>query len=422
VRAAPSAPAPVRAAPSALAPTRTVLTTLGLTTALAAALIDCREPRRNAVADASAGAISATGAPAASSTPAASTTSTASATRTTVAPTGAMPNGFLKGQLHAHSSGSGDSQTPAAEVHRWYEARGYDFVVFTDHNFVTDTNDALGARTLTFPGAELTQNPMRCEPPGPPGSSCALHTNALFVDPSHVDRGVDPGTPKLPSARAPARRDVYLAELARTRELGGVAMLCHPNLRASGPDPDALHELARQGLSLVEIRNEAWDSDNAGGAGRPATEALWDAVLSRGARLFGTATDDAHHYADAQDLRARGERPFDGDHGFVVVRAEKNQPSIRAAIVRGDFYASTGVILERYDVEPSSPSRPAGLTLQTRGGERASFEVVEKGAVVRREQGERLEAKLDRPGSPYLRVRITRESDGAMAWTQPIFR
>src|SRR3954462_4810528 len=86
--------------------------------------------------------------------------------------------GFLKGQLHVHSANSGDSQTPPADVVRWYARRGYDFIVFTDHQRVTTA--AAAGEMLVIPGVELTQNLERCAPPPPPGLQCLLHVNALF--------------------------------------------------------------------------------------------------------------------------------------------------------------------------------------------------------------------------------------------------
>jgi hypothetical protein len=326
-----------------------------------------------------------------------------------------LPNGFLKGQLHAHSSGSADSQTPAAEVVRWYEERGYDFVVLTDHNIVTDTSDLSSARTRAFRGIELTRNLPSCRPPAPHGNACSLHVNALFVQTPPAGAGV-----RLDLGRPPsdARHDVYLDELRTAKAMRGVGMLCHPNLLYRGPDEATIHELAISGLALMEIRNEAWDSENDGDAEHPSAEALCDRVLGRGGRLFATATNDAHHYADAAKLRARGERPFDGDHGFIVVRASnRDEATIRGAIERGDFYASTGVVLERYDVTSQA------MRLETRRGERVVFEVIRRGGVVaRREDGDRLEVTLGAEDGPYLRVRVRRESDGAMAWTQPLFR
>src|SRR5262245_39367153 len=86
---------------------------------------------------------------------------------------------FLKGQTHAHSGNSGDSATVPRDVLRWYAARGYDFVVFTDHNFVTVVPQE--GRTLAIAGAELTQNEPDCEPPPERGLACLLHVNALFL-------------------------------------------------------------------------------------------------------------------------------------------------------------------------------------------------------------------------------------------------
>jgi hypothetical protein len=86
----------------------------------------------------------------------------------------AGPAGFLKGQLHVHSSNSGDSRTAPADVVRWYASRGYDFIVFTDHEHIAvapPTN-----HMLVIPGVELTQNLEGCEPP-PPGECAASCTS-----------------------------------------------------------------------------------------------------------------------------------------------------------------------------------------------------------------------------------------------------
>ncbi|MCA9562352.1 MAG: PHP domain-containing protein, partial [Myxococcales bacterium] len=61
-----------------------------------------------------------------------------------------LPDGWLRGQLHAHSSGSGDSNTSPQDVLTWYEEHGFDFVVFTDHNVVTSPPSSEGI--LAVPG------------------------------------------------------------------------------------------------------------------------------------------------------------------------------------------------------------------------------------------------------------------------------
>jgi len=67
-----------------------------------------------------------------------------------------------------------------------------------------------------------------------------------------------------------------------------------------------------------------------------------------------TATDDAHHFYDAAATRARNEDVFPGDRGFVMVRARKDPAAIRAALMKGDFYASTGIFLKRIDQTPGA--------------------------------------------------------------------
>ena len=317
-------------------------------------------------------------------------------------------HGFLKGQLHLHSNRSGDSETPPAEVVEWYRGRGYDFIVFTDHNRITDTDDPGGM--LTLAGVELTQNLRTCEPPPRPGHACLLHVDALLVSAPASD-----GMLSWPEP-APSRRvDLYGRAVAKAIELGGIAQINHPNFHF-GADVEVLLDMARRGAALVEIANMAVDSQNEGDAGHPSTEALWDAALTRGAKLFATATDDAHHYGDAQRVREQGETAYVGDLGWVMVRADKDPQSIRAALARGDFYASTGLSFSRVDLGAESmvvelAEAPAGAALEVIG---------EGGRLISRTEGGRLAFDPRTASGRYLRVRAS-ASDGRRAWTQPVW-
>lgn len=316
--------------------------------------------------------------------------------------------GWLKGQLHLHSNASGDSDTPPARVAQWYADHGYDFIVFTDHNRITEVEGPDGL--LVFPGIELTQNLEHCEPPPEPGLECLLHVNGLFV-------GSD--TEALATVPPPAGVDrVELLDHARraTEALGGIAMLNHPNFHYA-VDADQLSALAGRGLVLMELANEAWDSNNEGDDAHPSTEELWDAVLSTGARVWGTATDDAHHYYDAQQLREHGQRPFVGERGWVMVRAQRDGPSIRAALERGDFYATNGVVLDEVALEGST------LRVSVDDGAKGAHRFVLIG-----NGGTQLDARRGREAAfavpeghtGYLRVRIE-DRRGRRAWTQPVW-
>lgn len=316
--------------------------------------------------------------------------------------------GWLKGQLHLHSNASGDSDTPPARVARWYADHDYDFIVFTDHDRITEIDGPPGL--LVFAGIELTQNLETCDPAPEPGLSCLLHVNGLFVGPD---------TTALRSVVGPAsaqRLELYDHALRVTEALGGLAMLDHPNFHYAA-DADLLSALAGRGLTLLEVANEAWDSNNQGDATHPSTEALWDAVLSTGARVWGVATDDAHHYYDALELRERGQLPHTGDRGWVMVRARPDRASIRAAIERGDFYATNGVMLDRVDLD--GESLQVAVDEDAKGSHR--FELIGDGGRVLQQQRGREVAFAVPPGhAGYLRVRV-QDRRGRRAWTQPVW-
>lgn len=250
-------------------------------------------------------------------------------------PTAPAPTPWLRGQLHTHSARSGDSETPPSEVLRWYAEHDFDFVVFTDHDHVT-AEEAQGI--LAIPGVELTQNSRRCEPPPEGELLCLLHVNALVVGASHA------GVVHVPDVGA-GRENRFAAAIERSVELGGIAQLNHPNFHYAA-DASLISRLARRhpGL-LLEVANEAVDSNNAGDAQHPSTESIWDAVLTDGSVVWATATDDAHHYGDADAVRARGGLAHVGGRGWVVVQARPDAASIREALRRGEFYASTGPTL-----------------------------------------------------------------------------
>jgi hypothetical protein len=322
-----------------------------------------------------------------------------------VIPTPVPETTWLKGQLHMHTGNSRDSATAPADALRWYAAHGFDFVVFTDHNFVTVAPP--DPPLLALPGVELTQNLEACDPPPGPDHACLLHVNALFVDPASA------GRIQIPPADTDRRSDRFGRALQLTRELGGLAQLNHPNFHYAA-DAALLAALAGEGLALFELANAAIDSNNAGDATHPSTERMWDDALTRGARLYAVATDDAHHYFDVARVESQGETAYTGDRGFVVVHASRDAAAIRAAVQRGDFYASTGLRLRTLD------RGPAAITLTT--DEDCDIEFIGAGAeVLRRVRGKHAEMALSEVRGPYLRARV-RDDAGHTAWTQPIWR
>lgn len=313
---------------------------------------------------------------------------------------------FLKGQLHAHTSGSMDSSTPPEVVVRWYAERGYDFLVITDHNHLTRAPETPAMMVLA--GVELTINLRSCEPPPLPQQQCLLHMNALVAE-----RALTP-EPWFPRRGSFRREALYGQELDEAHAMGAVAQLNHPNFHRAA-DADTIAALAARGLSLMEIANEAHDSENDGDAAHPSTEALWDEVLTRGARMFGTATDDAHDYFETTADERRFPEANTGDHGFVMVRAERTARSIREALARGDFYATTGLYFDRVEMSTEH------VTIEVTSNQPAFFEAIgEDGKVLLAERTRTFSFAPGELDSSYVRVRA-HDAAGRRAWTQPVF-
>jgi histidinol phosphatase-like PHP family hydrolase len=350
------------------------------------------------------------------------------------------PMTFLKGQTHAHSNNSGDSQTPPADVAAWYSSRGYDFIVFTDHNFVTvlpggatelaaEQNAASpvvstgsdaqqpkpphrqpGSSMLTIPGVELTQNSRDCTPPPEPGLGCLLHMNALFVEapiPAEIPWG---------SGDSKERVDIYQRAVDASKNLKAIAQLNHPNFHY-GADAKLIAEMGKRGVVLIELFNQSIDINNEGDAKHPSTEALWDQVLTMGVKVFAVASDDAHHYNDVEQLKARGEEFYEGDLGFIMVRSSKDPKEIKAAVARGDFYSSNGVLLSRYE----SNKEEIEVIVDAKPGRKYTIHFIgEGGKKIASQEGNSARLALAKVKGNYVRVRVDDDA-GKHAWLQPVW-
>ena len=165
------------------------------------------------------------------------------------------------------------------------------------------------------------------------------------------------------------------------------------------------------------MSNAALDSQHPGGHERAEahSESLWDGVLSQGLVVYGVATDDAHHFSEAAERRRKMKSAYTGDRGWVQVYALATEKSIREALDRGEFYASSGIELsalqrtrERWRVE-----------IKASPGERYETRFIGKGGrVLRRVPGEI--AEYDPRGDELYVRAVVRDSKGRKAWLQPM--
>ena len=326
----------------------------------------------------------------------------------------ATPEVWLKGSTHVHAKPSGDSSEPIADVIHWYEGHGYDFIVLTDHNKVSEVapgNHTAGQPAVRDPdkglivlaGSELTHNPSGCLPAGDKSKKCRIHVNAIGA--TARPTGKIDWTP--PARKTHDRIAKYQAALDEATALGAaLAQVNHPQW-FWGMTPGVLIELGKRGVRLVEIANAQFPAWNAGDTAHPSMEQLWDDALVAGVTLWGVASDDAHDY------HGHGKWPPGG--GWIVVHARRDPRAILDAMVAGHFYASSGVTLAHAEVDAGD------LVVEVAAGEPGTYTVswIEDGKLAATVH-ERA-ARRAVPATGYVRAVVTRD-DGARAWVQPARR
>lgn len=301
------------------------------------------------------------------------------------------PGRWYKGNLHTHTLNSDGDSTPH-DVSTWYREHRYQFLVLTDHNFLTEI-DGLNAihaardRFLLIPGEEVTDS----------FDGKPIHVNAFnpgrFVDPAHGA-----------SLAETIQNNVNAIHAA-----GALPSLNHPNFRWAFGSKEILQI---RDLDFLEVYNGHPEVNNLGGGGFESLDQMWDVLLTAGRKVRGIAVDDAHHF------KRLGRELSNPGRGWVMVRApELTRQSILAALAAGDFYASTGVQLRdiavtdtefRIEIASSPTSKQTTVFIGANGEVLArSFDAT---AVYRFRGGER-----------YVRARVE-ASTGDVAWTQPVFR
>jgi len=285
---------------------------------------------------------------------------------------------WWRGNTHTHSWWS-DGDTPPEVIADWYKQRGYNFLVFSDHNIMQlgekwypierdATRQALAAYRRMF-GDDWV---VRREADG--RTEVRLKTldefRSLFEEPSRFifvkgeeisDRfmahpihlnGVNlVETVKSQSGNSVAGviQNNMDAVFEQSRRYGQpmVVHLNHPNFHYAVQPEDFFHLKHAPGEGFFEMHNGHPGVDNYGDKLHHSAERMWDIVLSKRlgefktSVLYGMAVDDAHEYT------AWGVGETNPGRAWVMVKADRLTPdSLIAAMKRGDFYNSTGVILK----------------------------------------------------------------------------
>ena len=291
----------------------------------------------------------------------------------------AAPGQFWRGNLHGHSTNSDGALTPE-EVCQGYRDQGYDFICLSDHfrpnyNFpVSDTTPFRSDGFTTILGAEVHA----------PKTTRDVDWHILAV-----------GLPSDFPATSAAETGIELAQ--RCADAGAFVAVAHPhwyNLELE----DAL---ALEAAHAVEVYNHTCAVRTSRGDGA----AMWDGMLSAGRHVTGIAVDDSHFREGA----------FDGFGGWVMVKAEANEPDqLLAALKDGRFYASQGPIIE--DVTQD------GDTLSVRCSPAVQVHCVGPVAKSVHAHGTSLtKATLSLEGFKGWARIVVRDAMGRQAWTNPLW-
>ncbi len=297
---------------------------------------------------------------------------------------------WYKGNTHTHTLNSDGDSTPD-DVVRWYREHGYQFLVLTDHNFLTSV-DGLNAlhgadeQFLVIKGEEVTENV----------GGKAYHINGL-----DVARRVDP-------QGGASVVEILQRNVDAIRRENGIPHINHPNFIWSISAADL--ERVRNNR-LFEIFNGHPLVNNLGGGGVQGMEEVWDSILSNGTLLYGLAVDDAHYFKQPGNPDVPGP-----GRGWVVVRAPRlERQALLEALERGDFYASTGVTLVQY----AASQQRVSLDVEVTGVSKYRVQFIGKGGRILKEVTEPVASYDIRGDEGYVRARVL-ESNGRTAWCQPI--
>jgi predicted metal-dependent phosphoesterase TrpH len=273
---------------------------------------------------------------------------------------------WLKAVLHAHSTNSDGSDAPA-QVWREYARLGYDVVALTDHNTVPSAAELqTDARVLTLPGCEYRSEPKNFGCP---------------------EIGLV-GLTSMPPLDVPLEQGI-----AHVRASNAFAVYHHPNWHFDHwpTKPMFTHHAAH----AVEVYNAVVEELQ----GPAEASDKWDRLLSMGYRIWGVASDDAHH------ARQRGK-------AWTMIAATREPAAILAALKAGQFYASTGVAVTAVALCDGM------LSVTAPNAQRIRF-IVERGAVRVDATGPTAGYTI-RADDGYVRVECLGAA-GSKAWLNPLF-
>jgi len=383
---------------------------------------------------------------------------------------------WFKGNTHTHTWWS-DGDSPPEVVVRWYKEHGYDFLVLSDHNILSEgerwvTAEGKRAQAVERYEKEFSDSIRKREANGK--TEYRLRTldelresfeqagRFILVQGEEISDHVGKKPVHLNGFNLkdfvpPQRGDTVLECLQRNidavlaqRKATGRPMFPHVNHPNFGWALTAEDLAPLRGERFFEVHNGHPGVRNYGNQTHLSTERMWDVLLARRLGqlklpvMYGMATDDAHVFARIPG----GSNP---GRGWIMVRAGQLTPeALVAAMEAGNFYASTGVSLKSVRFADNALSieilaRP-GISYRTQFigtprdyDRKVTTRPADDGHIIYEYSDDIGKVLAERPGTTvsysltgnelYVRARVTStarhpnpfaEGDFEVAWTQPV--
>ncbi len=283
--------------------------------------------------------------------------------KTPYSPYADLPTNVYKGQTHIHTTRSDGLDTPDVTA-RAYRRAGYEWIVLTDHDVVT--------------------------------SACAI--DGLLII-SGAEQSVDdflPG-PRPHIVGFPLREGETSHSLEAV--LGNAVSVVAHCLYNPGGEGHTGREiaLANPGYTCFEVYNATADALDGGTYG----EDVFEELLSHGHRVWAVAADDCHGV------------DWSGATAVYVFADALTEANVVAALRAGRFYTTQGPLLTIAD---------DGVVFSVETSEPATIEFVGSTGPLQVSTRATCAAYRYAGCEGYVRARVTRDADGKIAWTNPIFR
>ncbi|MBK5279238.1 MAG: histidinol-phosphatase [Bacteroidia bacterium] len=283
---------------------------------------------------------------------------------------------WYKGNLHTHSYWSDGDEFPEV-VMDWYKTNGYQFVALSDHNTLAEGDkwktisedstyqnafknylDKYGSSWVSYRKDSgrievklktLQEYATRFEEKEKfliiqsEEISDRFENKPLHMNATNIQTKIEPQGGNSVSEVLQHNID----EVTHQREVTGRPMIPHinhPNFYYAISLEDMI---ALKGERFFEVYNGHPQVHNSGDSIHISTEEMWDLIniaylKNSKALMYGLATDDSHNY------HRMGSKWSNAGRGWIMVLADSLSPaSLITAMEAGEFYATSGVLLNR---------------------------------------------------------------------------